>query len=74
MNADRFAHDRTEFTLPEGVDFWEGDGPLAVEPAPRPWFSGPFPYHQPPCGFDEQKFLDRTELQPGHTFTERGRS
>lgn len=53
-----------------------GDTYLAVnvEPAPRPWFSGPFPYHQPPRGFDEQKFLDRTELQPGHTFTERGRS
>lgn len=59
-----------------GFETLGGEGELVfdLEPAPRPWFSGPFPYHQPPCGFDDQKFLDRTELQPGHTFTERGRS
>jgi hypothetical protein len=58
-----------------GFETLGGEGELVLlEPAPRPWFSGPFPYHQPPCGFDDKQFLDRTELQPGHTFTESGRS
>lgn len=71
MNADHF------LTRPNwrGATLEDILPPLVVdvEPAPRPWFSGPFPYHQPPCGFDAKQFLDRTEGQSGHTFTENGR-
>lgn len=63
MNRDHATHHLGEILLPPDV-----------EPAPRPAFYGVTPHHQPISPADTKRFLDRTAHQPGHTFTESGRS
>lgn len=42
-----------------------------VTPAPRPVFDpDPVPYCQKPSHSDGDRFLARTQDQPGHTFTD----
>ena len=49
---------------------WQVGMALAgVEPAPRPFFDGPFPYAQRMDDRDAALFLARTAGQTGHTFT-----